>query len=164
MRIRPVEPKDAAQIRAIAEHMEIQKSMQLSRVDFINAEKLLGELTELDHMLVIESETPPAEICAAILLRVDRQIYLRSVAFIEVMVGTKWQSQGIGRALMQAALELADNELMIERVEVEIAADNLNALKLCKSLGFKVEGTGRMWAIADDGKCIDAFLLAKCRS
>lgn len=164
MRIRPVRPGDVEQIRAIAEHMEIQKTMQISRVDFINAEKLLEELTDLDHMLVLESETPPAEICAVVLLHVNRQIYLRRVAFLEVIVGTKWQGQGIGRALLQAALELADKELMLERIEVEIAADNLNALKLCKSLGFKVEGTARDWAIADDGNYIDAYLLAKCRS
>jgi putative acetyltransferase len=52
---------------------------------------------------------------------------------------------------------------MLERVEVEIALDNVNALKLFKSMGFKVEGTAKDWAVTDDGEYIDAYLLARCR-
>lgn len=78
--------------------------------------------------MVLETEVKPIEICGV--LRVDPQIYLRRQATLEIMMGAKWQGQGLGKALMMAALELADKELMLERVEVEIALDNLNALKL----------------------------------
>ena len=163
MRIRPVEPGDAAQISSIAARREMKKSMLISHIDFSDAGKIISGLTNLDHMFVLESEIPPTEICAVLLLRVDQQIYLRRLARIEIMVAAKWQGQGIGKALLQSALELADRELLMERVEAEITTENLSALELFKSFGFKVEGTGRDWARAEDGTFADAFLLARCR-
>ena len=163
MRIRPVEPADAAPISAIAAHREIRKSMLISHIDFSEAAKIIAGLTMLDHMFVLETETPPLEICAVLLLRVDQQIYLRSLARVEIMVASKWQGQGVGKALLQSALELADKELVIERVEAEITTDNLGALKLFKSYGFKVEGTAKDWASAENGSFTDAYLLARCR-
>ena len=163
MRIRPVEPADAALISGIAAHREMKKSMLISNIDFTGADKIIAGLTELDHMFVLESETPPTEICAVLLLRVDPQIYLRRLARVEIMVAAKWQGQGLGQALLQSALELADKELMTERLEAEILTDNMSALKLFKSCGFKVEGTARDWASDENGTYVDACLLARCR-
>lgn len=163
MIIRPVTAYDARHIREISSDISVRKSMNISQAGFTDAENLIKNLTELDHLLVLETEMEPVEICGVVLLRVDPQIYLRRQATLEIMMGTKWQGQGLGKALMMAALELADKELMLERIEVEIAIDNLNALKLCKSMGFKVEGTAKDWAVSDDNEFIDAYLLARCR-
>lgn len=163
MIIRPIKKEDAAQIRDMAHSLADGVGMNISSIDFTDSEKLIDGLGVFDHMLVLETETPPVEICAALLLRVNPQIYLRRCATFEVMVAPKWQGQGIGKALIGSALELADRELMMERVEVEIGTDNVNALKLCKSLGFKVEGTAKDWALGADGKFIDAYLLARCK-
>ncbi len=163
MIIRPVKLDDAKQIREISSDSSVRKSMNISQAGFTDSDNLIKNLTELDHLLILETEMEPVEICGVVLLRVDPQIYLRRQATLEIMMGTKWQGQGLGKALMMAALELADKELVLERVEVEIAIDNLNALKLCKSMGFKVEGTAKDWAVSDDGNYIDAYLLARCR-
>lgn len=163
MIIRPVKLDDAKQIREISSDSSVRKSMNISQAGFTDADNLIKNLTELDHLLILETEMEPVEICGVVLLIVDPQIYLRRQATLEIMMGAKWQGQGLGKALMMAALELADKELMLERVEVEIAIDNLNALKLCKSMGFKVEGTAKDWAVSDDGNYIDAYLLARCR-
>lgn len=163
MIIRPVIIDDAPQIREISSDISVRRSMNISQAGFADAENLINCLTGLDHVLVLETEMAPVEICGVVLLRVDPQIYLRRQATLEIMMGSKWQGQGLGKALMMAALELADKELMLERVEVEIAIDNLSALKLCKSMGFKVEGTAKDWAVSDDGNYIDAYLLARCR-
>ena len=100
---------------------------------------------------------------AAALLRVNPQIYRRRMATLRIIVDKKWQGQGLGKALAAAATDLADNELMIERVEVEIPTDNVGALKLCKSAGFRVEGVARDWLRTLDGKYVDAYLMAHCR-
>lgn len=163
MIIRPVEPDDARQISEISADRSVKKTMNLSQAGFSDAEKLIKELTDLDHLLVLETEMPPTEICGVVLLKIDTQIYLRRQATLEIMLETKWQGQGLGKALLVAALELADKELMLERIEVEIALDNVNALKLFKSMGFKVEGTAKDWAVTEDGEYIDAYLLARCR-
>ena len=163
MIIRPVKPEDAIHISEISIDRSVKKTMTLSQAGFSDAQKLIKELTDLDHLLVLETEMPPVEICGVVLLKIDPQIYLRRQATLEIMLETKSQGQGLGKALLVAALELADKELMLERVEVEIALDNLNALKLFKSMGFKVEGTAKDWAVTDDGEYIDAYLLARCR-
>ena len=163
MIIRPVKLEDARHISEISFDSSVRKSMNISQAGFSDAEKLIKNLTPHDHVLVLETEVKPVEFCGVVLLRVDHQIFLRRQETLEIMVGAKWQGQGLGKALMMAALELADKELMLERVEVEIATDNLNALKLFKSIGFKVEGTAKDWAVSDDGEFIDAYLLARCR-
>ena len=129
-----------------------------------NGDRMLAATMPSDETRSLQTEVAPIEICGVVLLQVDPQIYLRRQATLEIMMAAKWQGQGLGKALMMAALELADMELMLERIEVEIAIDNLSALKLCKSLGFKVEGTARDWALTADGEYIDAYLLARCRS
>lgn len=164
MIIRPVRMEDAAKLTEISSDVSLSKRINISQTEFTDSAKLLKNLSDLDHLLVLETEMPPTELCAVVLLRVNPQIYLRRLANLEIMVGTKWQGQGLGKALLHAALELADKELMMERVEVEIAAENVNALKLFKSFGFKVEGTAKDWAVSDEGKYIDAYLLARCRN
>ncbi|MDO5116485.1 MAG: GNAT family N-acetyltransferase [Synergistaceae bacterium] len=163
MRIRPVIPSDAAAIVRMNADVEKQNLFSIAYNQFQNAEKLISELTQFDHMLVLETETEPCEICAAVLLRVNPQIFLRRMATLRIIVDKKWQGKGIGRALMFTALKLADDELMMERVEAEIPTDNVNALKLFKSSGFKVEGIAKDWLQTSSGHYVDAYLMAHCR-
>jgi putative acetyltransferase len=165
MRIRPVKKEDCQQLYDISSEGGVRDGINsLSGKTLEDMRQLLANLTVRDHFLVIESETPPAEVVGAILLRVFPRGALRNMATMEVMVKSSWQGQGLGRALLQAAMELADDELMIERTEVEITTDNEHALKLYKSFGFKVEGVAKDWMIKPDGTYADAYLLARLRS
>ena len=165
MYIRPAVKKDIQQIGTIANQIsQIGGETNISHVDFIDSQGLIEGLTDFDHMLVLETETPPTEICAAVLLSVNSQIFLRRTASLKIIVSPQWQGQGIGKVLMNAALELAEKELMLERVEVEVPIENVNGLKLCKSAGFKVEGIAKDWARTADGAYIDSYLMARCRN
>ena len=164
MLIRPIKIDDANRISQIAIDISNNNGdLNMVKVDFSNAEKLIKELTPLDHMLVIETKYPPHQIYAAVLVSVNRQIYLRRSATLELIVAVKWQRQGMGKTLMTNALEMAYKELMMERVEVEVAIDNDEGLKLCKSAGFKVEGVARDWVMSSNGKYKDAYLMGKCK-
>jgi len=57
------------------------------------------------------------------------------------MVHTDFQGRGIGRQLMNAVLDLADNWLHLVRVELTVLPQNKKAVQLYSSLGFEVEGT-----------------------
>ncbi len=163
MRIRPVMDGDAESIHRINSTVVEGHIMRIANYRFADAERFIKELTLFDHMLVLETETEPHEICAAVLVQVDPQIFLRRLATLHIIVDPKWQGQGLGKLLMKTALDMADNELMMERVEVEIPTDNVNALKLCKSTGFKVEGIAKDWMKARDGRFVDAYLMAHCK-
>lgn len=164
MRIRPVKKEDAEQLYRISSESSVSRGINnLALADALEMAKRIAILSDREHFLVLETETPPTEICAGLLLSVSPSSSMRRNATMELMVGRKWQSQGLGKALMIAALALADKELMIERIEVEIDVENTGALKLYKSFGFKVEGEAKDWGIMPDGRYLDAFILARCR-
>ena len=50
-----------------------------------------------------------------------------------------WQRKGVGTALMQAAVDLADKWLNLERLELEVYTDNVPAIRLYEKFGFTIE-------------------------
>ena len=53
---------------------------------------------------------------------------MRHVATIGMAVRDDWQGSGVGTALMEAALDLADNWLGMSRVELTVYTDNAAAV------------------------------------
>ena len=73
-----------------------------------------------------------------------------------------WQGKGVGTALMQAAVDLADKWLNLTRFELEVYTDNAAAIQLYKKFGFTVEGTLAQFSFRD-GQYIDSYLMARLR-
>ena len=73
------------------------------------------------------------------------------------------QGQGIGTALLEAVLDLADNWLMLRRVELEVYADNGGAIRLYERLGFETEGCKREAAVKA-GASVDTLVMARRRN
>ena len=80
----------------------------------------------------------------------------------EIGLGVRddWQGKGVGSALLQAAIDLADNWLGIRRLELHVHADNDRAIALYRKFGFEVEGTHRAYAIRD-GVYVDTLSMAR---
>ena len=87
---------------------------------------------------------------------------MRHVGTLGMLVHTEFQNQGIGTALMRTVLELADNWLMLVRVELEVFADNERAIHLYEKLGFEKEGLLRMTTVRD-GRYVDDCKMARIR-
>ena len=79
-----------------------------------------------------------------------------------ISVHDDWQGRGIGGALMQACLDLADNWLNLMRLELQVYADNEQAIHLYERFGFEREGTLRQHAFRD-GQYIDSVVMARLR-
>lgn len=86
----------------------------------------------------------------------------RHVGQIGMAVRDDWQGKGVGTALMQAAVDLADNWLNLTRLELEVYTDNASAIRLYKKFGFTVEGTLAQFAFRD-GEYVDSYLMARLR-
>ena len=86
----------------------------------------------------------------------------RHVAGLWMAVHDAWQGKGVGSALMEAAIELADNWLNLTRLELTVFVDNERAIALYKGLGFEIEGTHRKYAFRD-GEFIDTYAMARVR-
>jgi L-phenylalanine/L-methionine N-acetyltransferase len=87
---------------------------------------------------------------------------MRHVGSIGMAVRDDWQGKGIGTALMEAALDLADNWLNLTRIELHVYVDNAPAIALYEKFGFDVEGTHLRFAFRD-GKYVDAYSMARLR-
>ena len=85
---------------------------------------------------------------------------MRHVGSIGMAVHDDWQGRGVGTALMEAALDLADNWLNLTRVELTVYVDNAPAIALYEKFGFEVEGTHRRFAFSD-GEYVDGYSMAR---
>jgi putative acetyltransferase len=86
----------------------------------------------------------------------------RHVGSLGMSVRDDWQGKGLGTALMQAAVDLADNWLNLTRLELEVFTDNEPAIGLYKKFGFIIEGTCAGYAYRD-GEFVDTYLMARLR-
>jgi L-phenylalanine/L-methionine N-acetyltransferase len=87
---------------------------------------------------------------------------MRHVGSIGMAVGDDWQDRGIGTALIEAALDLADNWLNVRRIELRVYTDNAAGIAHYKKFGFEVEGTHRRLAFRD-GEFVDDYSMARLK-
>jgi putative acetyltransferase len=84
----------------------------------------------------------------------------RHAGEIGMMVRDDWQGKGIGTALMQAIVDLADKWLNLYRLELDVYTDNEPAIRLYKKFGFEIEGT-RIGEAFRDGQFVDTYAMAR---
>ena len=78
------------------------------------------------------------------------------------MVANGYQGQGVGRRLMEALLDMADNWLMLTRVELEVYTDNKRAVHLYEKMGFEIEGVRRKASVRN-GVLADEYLMSRIK-
>lgn len=86
----------------------------------------------------------------------------RHVGEIGMAVRDDWQGKGVGAALLQAAVDLADNWLNLARLELTVFTDNRPAIRLYEKFGFTIEGTQVNFAFRD-GQYADTYSMARLR-
>jgi putative acetyltransferase len=79
-----------------------------------------------------------------------------------IAVREDMHGRGIGRALMEAMLDLADNWLQLSRVGLMVWATNTRAIRLYESLGFELEGTLKRYVFGR-GRYLDACFMGRIR-
>ncbi len=87
----------------------------------------------------------------------------RHVGQIGMAVRDDWQGKGVGTALMQAVVDLADKWLNLSRLELEVYTDNGPAIRLYKKFDFVIEGTLARFAFRD-GQYVDVYAMARLRT
>ena len=87
----------------------------------------------------------------------------RHAGAIGISVHEDWQGKGLGKELMRAIVDLADNWLNLTRLELEVYADNQAAIRLYERFGFEVEGRLRQHALRD-GKFVDSIVMGRIRA
>lgn len=88
---------------------------------------------------------------------------LRHSASIGVMVHKDYQNNGVGTALMKALIDIADNWLILVRIELTVFEDNEKAICLYEKFGFEKEGIKKLAGIRN-GKYTNEILMARINS
>jgi len=84
----------------------------------------------------------------------------RHAALLGISVARDAQGRGVGKALMQALCDYADNWAHLLRLELNVFADNERAIALYRRFGFEHEGTFRAYALRD-GVYVDSLAMAR---
>jgi putative acetyltransferase len=86
----------------------------------------------------------------------------RHAGSIGMGVHDDWQGKGVGTALMEALIELADRWLNLTRLELSVWTDNEPTIRLYRKFGFETEGTLRAYGFRD-GRFADVHYMARVR-
>ncbi len=84
----------------------------------------------------------------------------RHAMSLGIAVLPRAQGQGVGRALMQALCDFADDWAQVLRIELGVYADNARAIALYQRFGFEVEGRQRGYALRG-GEYVDTLMMAR---
>jgi putative acetyltransferase len=83
-------------------------------------------------------------------------------ASLGMSVHPDYWNRGVGSALMEAVIDLADNWLNLKRVELEVNVDNPAGVRLYEKYGFEVEATLRYHTYGD-GRWADSYSMGRLR-
>ena len=101
------------------------------------------------------------EVVGLLLLEGAPLLRLLDVARLTMAVANAQRGKGIGRAMMQYAMEVADASGQIRKIELLTRANNDRAIRLYSSLGFVVEGRLAARLRLDDGSYLDDVCMAR---
>ncbi len=156
--IRPVRLSDAEDINEMSRQTEGRaNTLALNTETLLVTEAFLRNIGNDDHILVAETD---GKVIGMIGLHLFKRARQRHMASLGMMVRTEYQGKGIGKKLMENILDLADNWLMLVRIELDVIEDNERAIRLYRSFGFEVEGKKKYSAIKD-GKYADLLMMAR---
>lgn len=160
--VRAAEPSDYEAIRDTMMQPKAQaNTLQVPLTSLEVFKKRAAELPATDHILVAELDGRIVGNCG--LIGYGRHVRRKHAVSFGISVHDDFVGKGVGSALMAAALDLADNWLNYTRIELEVFADNADAIALYKKFGFEIEGTHKAYAFRN-GEFADVFSMARVKS
>ena len=158
VRIRHAEPADAAGLHALfSEASAYAGTLQLPYPSLAAWSRRLTDLP--GHVVQLVADDAGVVVGAAgfDVLQPPRP---RHVANLGMAVAAGRRGEGIGSALLAAAIDTAERWHGVRRIELEVYVDNAAAIALYARHGFDQEGVARGYALRD-GRYVDVALMAR---
>jgi len=165
IQVRAIELNDAQginQLRRMSGVFENILSLPSERV--VQSELAISELNENSHEFVATVKSLSGEelVVGQVSLNIFSSPRLRHSATLDIMIHRDYQGKGVGKKLMETVLDLADNWLLLVRVELSVFANNEAAVNLYKSFGFEIEGIMKKSSIYRGGY-IDEYMMSRIK-
>jgi putative acetyltransferase len=165
MVIRPVKLEDYEDINEIRRMDGVRETiLGITSESFHQSKAFIEGLGRNDHLLVAEvQENGIKKVVGIVGLNVSSNPRTKHTASLGIMVHKAYQGIGIGKKLMTEILDLADNWLMLIRIELGVFTDNEKAIKVYKNFGFEIEGI-KKYAAIKNGKYADDYIMARYKN
>ena len=159
--IRAAEPSDFEAIReTMAQPRAQAQTLQLPYPSLEMWKKRIADKAPGDYVLVAELD---GKVVGNLGLHAaGPSPRRRHAGSLGMVVHDAWHRRGVGTALMQAGLDLADNWLQYTRLELTVYIDNASAVALYRKFGFEIEGTLRKYAMRN-GELVDVYTMARLK-
>ncbi|MDN4070343.1 GNAT family N-acetyltransferase [Paenibacillus vini] len=85
------------------------------------------------------------------------KLRISHTGYFGMSVRSDYQGGGIGKALLQALIDWAEKHRQIEKITLEVFANNSKAIELYRKMGFVQESQMRKQIKLQDGKYVDVI-------
>jgi RimJ/RimL family protein N-acetyltransferase len=162
-RVRPADPADAEALVRLAEAVSGEPEAWLISADgewrsAADERRYLKALRRYPHAAVFVAERADGMVIGRLSLSRDQHPASAHVADLGLMVAKDARGQGVGRALMEAAVEWARGA-RVRKLELHVFPWNEPAIRLYEAVGFEREGY-RKEHYCRAGEYVDAILMA----
>ena len=159
MKIRPIEVADAERIVEIMRQKTVLPNIiALPSLRTDKFEARLKNPSSNQHDFVAEVDGMVVGLCG-LTQGNGRRAHTGSLF---VFIDEHYHGRGIGTSLIQNAIDLADNWLMMERIELTVIDANTRAKTLYERLGFENEGF-KYGSIVQNGRYAGEYCMARFR-
>ncbi len=133
----------------ISEYLTVEK--QKERIEkYLNKSGMIVLIAEVDGVIAGTSEVDNGN-------KKRRQ----HVGRIGMSVLKEYRGIGCGTALLQSIIEWAKEDVLIEKLGLEVFANNANAISLYKKLGFREQGKAPRELKINEDEYVDMILMYK---
>ena len=163
-RIRPADPSDAEQLARLADDVSSEPEGWLISIagewrSASDERRYLKALRRYAHAAVFVAEWDDGEIVGRLSVGRDPHPASAHVADIGLMVASAARRQGVGRALLEAAIAWG-RSAGVRKLELHVFPWNEAAIALYEAVGFEREGYRKGHYRRGDGGYVDAILMA----
>ena len=140
--IRPIKSDDAADLNEMRLMSAVRESVFGMPSERTTAtEEYIKSLSRDVHVLVAEVQiNGGTKLAACSTIKIDGRARSRHTAAFDMHVRTDFQGMGLGSSLMKRMTALADDWLVLKRLEMMVFADDKRAVNFYRSWGFENEG------------------------
>jgi RimJ/RimL family protein N-acetyltransferase len=160
--VRPADPADAPGLKQLGDAVASEPEGWLATQDGWRSvgdeRRYLRAIRRYPHAAVFVAELEDGEIVGRLSLARDQHPASRHVADLGLMVAMSHRRQGIGRALLRAAVDWARRN-GVQKLELHVFPFNEAAIRLYEQFGFEREGY-RKRHYRRGGEYVDAILMA----
>ncbi len=160
--VRPADPADASRLKELGDAVASEPEGWLATQDGWRSvgdeRRYLRAIRRYPHAAVFVAELEDGEIVGRLSLARDQHPASRHVADLGLMVAMSHRRQGIGRALLAAAVDWARRN-GVQKLELHVFPFNEAAIRLYEQFGFEREGY-RKRHYRRGGEYVDAILMA----